>query len=70
MYIDIKMVNKHYQKNKGKLQKEAHERYQNLSEEEKEEKCQYHRDWNKNLAEEEKQKNVEYMRNDYLAHNK
>ena len=30
------MVNKYYQKNKEKLQKEACERYQNLSEEEKE----------------------------------
>ena len=29
------MVNKYYQKNKGKLQKEARERYQNLSEVEK-----------------------------------
>ena len=33
------MVNKYYQKNKEKLQKEAHERYQNLSEEEKEKKA-------------------------------
>ena len=30
------MVNEYYQKNKEKLQKEAHEGYQNLSEEEKE----------------------------------
>ena len=30
------MVSKYYQKVKEKLQKEAHERYQNLSEEEKE----------------------------------
>ena len=29
------MVNKCYKKNKEKLRKEAHERYQNLSEEEK-----------------------------------
>ena len=29
------MVNKYYQKHKEKLRKEAHERYQNLSEEEK-----------------------------------
>ena len=29
------MVNKYYQKNKEKLQKEARERYKNLSEEEK-----------------------------------
>ena len=32
------MVNKHYQKHKEKLRKEAHERYQYLSEEEKGEK--------------------------------
>ena len=37
------MVNKYYQRNKEKLQKEARERYQNLSEEEKEKKRQYHR---------------------------
>ena len=30
------MVNKYYQKHKKKLRKEARERYQNLSEEEKE----------------------------------
>ena len=29
------MVNKYYQKNKEKLQKEAHKTYQNLSKEEK-----------------------------------
>ena len=29
------MVNKYYQKNKEKIQKEARERYKNLSEEEK-----------------------------------
>ena len=34
------MVNNCYQKHKEKLQKEVHERYQNLSEEEKEKKCQ------------------------------
>ena len=32
----IKMVNKYYQKIKEKLRKEARERYQNLSDEEKE----------------------------------
>ena len=35
IYIYIKMVNKCYQKNKEKPRKEARERYQNLSEEEK-----------------------------------
>ena len=32
---------KYYQENKKRLQKEAHERYQNLSREEKEKKQQY-----------------------------
>ena len=32
---------KYYQENKEKLQKKAHERYQNLSKEEKEEKQHY-----------------------------
>ena len=36
------MVTKYYKKQKEKLQKEACERYQNLSEEEK--KRRYHRD--------------------------
>ena len=58
------MVNK-YQKNNEKLQKEAHERYQNLSQEEKGKK---HR--TKNLSEKEKQRKVEYMRNYYLTHKK
>ena len=62
------MVNKYYQKHKEKLQKEARERYQNLSEEEKEKKRQYHRARNKNLSEEEKVKKVEYIRICYLAH--
>ena len=61
------MVNKYYQKNKEKLQNEARERYQNLSEEEKEKKCQYHCDRTKNLSEEEKQK---YMGNYYLSSRK
>ena len=32
------MVNKYYQKHKERLRKEVHERYQNLSEEEKDKK--------------------------------
>ena len=44
------MFDKYYQKkNKQKLQKEAQERYQNLSGEEKEKKHQYYRDRNENL---------------------
>ena len=38
---------------KEKLQKEAHERYQNLSEEEKDKKRQYGRERYKNLLEDE-----------------
>ena len=64
------MVHKYYQKHKEKLRKEARERYQNLSEEEKEKKCHYHRDPNKNFSEEEHKKKVENMRNYYLAHKK
>ena len=35
------MVNKYYQKQKERLQKEVRERYQNLFEEEKDKKCKY-----------------------------
>ena len=50
-FVFIKMVNKYYLKNKEKLQKEAHERYQNFSEEEKE-KGHNHCEQNNNLSEE------------------
>ena len=52
------------------LRKEARERYQNLSEGEKEKRWKKAQDRHKNLSEEEKQKKVEYMRNYYLSHNK
>ena len=39
------MVNKYYQKHKEKLRKESRERYQNLSEEDKEKKVQYMRNY-------------------------
>ena len=55
------MVNKYYQKHKESLQKEACERYQNLSEEEKK-RCQYYQ--------EHKQKLPEYRRNYYLTNKK
>ena len=45
---------KYYQENKDQLQKEARERYQNLSKEEKEEKLQYGCERYKNLSEDEK----------------
>ena len=64
------MVNKYYQKHKEKLRKEARERYQNLSEEEKEKNLHYHCERNKHLSKEEKEKKVDYMRNYYLAHKK
>ena len=54
------MKNKYNQK-----EEEARKRYQNLSEEDKEKKCQHHLERHKNLSEEEKQKQVEYMRNYY-----
>ena len=67
------MVNKCYQNHKEnieKRQKKTRDRYQSFSEEEKEEKCQYHRQCNKNLSKEEKEKKVEFMRNYNLAHKK
>ena len=48
------MVNSYYRKHKEKLRKEAPERYQNLSEAEKEKKCQYRHERNKNISEEQK----------------
>ena len=62
------MVNKYYKKDKEKLQKDAWERYQNLSEKEKQRIGRKVRDRHKNLSEEEKQKKIEYMTNYYLAH--
>ena len=64
------MTNNFYLKHKEKLRKEACKSYQNLSEEEKEKKCQYHREHNKNLSEKQKQKLVKYIRNYYSAHEK
>ena len=52
------------------LQKKAWERYQSLSEEEKENKTKKAQDRYKIFSEEKKQKKVEYMRNYYLAHKK
>ena len=39
------MVNKYYQKNKEKFQTEPYEEYQNLSEEEKQKKVEYMRNY-------------------------
>ena len=61
-YTYIEMVNKYYQKNKEKLQREARERYQYLCEEEKEKRQKKARDRCKNLSEEEKEKKCQYHR--------
>ena len=45
---------KYYQENKGRLQKKARERYQNLSKEKKEKKRHYGRERYKNLSEDKK----------------
>ena len=49
-YTYIKMVNECSQKIKESFKKKAYERYQNISEEEKDKKRQHHRDQNKNLS--------------------
>ena len=64
------MVNKYYQKLKERLQKEVRERYQNLSEEEKDTRLKKVRDRYQNLPEEQKQKLLEYMKKYYLVHKK
>ena len=82
-FLYIKMTNNYYQEYKEKLRKGAHERYQNLSEEEKDtrletdikiflkkkkkKKRQYNRRRNKNIFEEQKQKQAGYMSSYYLT---
>ena len=61
------MVNKYYQKHKRKLLKEACERYQNLSEEEKDRRHKKVQDRYKKLLEEQKQKLLEYMKKKILS---
>ena len=57
------MTNNCYQKKKKeKLQKEACEKYQNLSKEEKDKMQQYARERNRNLSEEVKEKKRQYGR--------
>ena len=53
---------KYCRENKERLQKKAHERYQNVSKEEKEKKRQHGCERYKNLSEGEKQKLVEYRK--------
>ena len=50
------MTQEYYQKHKERLQKEARERYQNLSEEEKEKRRRKARERYENLTEEENKK--------------
>ena len=59
------MTNTYYQKHQEKLQKEARERYQNLSEEEKDKRQKKARDRYQNLSE-EKEKKCQY----HCEHNK
>ena len=54
------MVNKYYPTHKEKLQKEAHERYQNLSEDEKDKKAKKAQERYQNFTEEEKEKRCQY----------
>ena len=51
-FLYIKMTNNYYQQHKEKLRKESREKYQNITEEEKEKKCQYHDERHRNLSEE------------------
>ena len=54
------MVNRFYQKFKGRLRKEAHKRYQNLPEEEKDKRWKKARERYQNFTEEEKEKMHQY----------
>ena len=58
MYTYINLVNKYDQKTKKSFRKEAQERYQNLSKEEKEKRRKKALGRHENLSEEEKQKSV------------
>ena len=51
---------------KKKKQKYAHEKYQNLSEEEKDKILEYCRKHHKKLSENEKQRTAKYRRNYYI----
>ena len=65
------MVNKYYQKQRERLQKEeALERYQNLSEEEKDKRREKVRDRYQNIVKEQKYKLLEFIKKYYLAHMK
>ena len=55
------MVNKFYQKCKQRLQKEARERYQNLSEEEKDKRPKKAREKYQKFTEQEKEKKTSIL---------
>ena len=57
------MLTGYYQENKEMIPEKACERYQNLSEVEKEKEHQYGCEQYKNLLEDEKQRLVEYIKN-------
>ena len=58
------MLTRGYQKNKERFSKEAGERFQNLSEEEKNKKRQYPRERYRNLFEEENKKRYKNLLED------
>ena len=60
-----KVLTGYYQKNKERLQKKVHEMHQNLSEEEKNKKCQYACKFCGNVYKEEKNKKRQYCREQY-----
>ena len=60
------MVNKYYQKHEERLQKEVHERYQNLSEKQKDKKRRKVRERYQNFTKEVKEKRDQY----YQEHEK
>ena len=64
------MTKKCYQKNNEKCRKETREKYQNLSEEEKNKRRQKVKERYQNLHEKQKQKLLEYIKNYCLAHKK
>ena len=82
-FVHIKMTTNYYQKYKERCWKETLEKYQNLSEEKKNERQQKgkrkiqdltgeekEKRYNKYLSEEQMQKLIECKRNHYLRHNK
>ena len=58
-------MNRVLSKNKERLSKKSCEKCPNISEEEKDKKCQYAREQYRNLSEEEKEKKCQYSRERY-----